>query len=97
MLCTFFPPPGSIFDRVGKVLELNVDSRSPWQRGEPLGLHQVVVHLLGVSLQQRCLLAACRPLRHQLVHTDAHCSGVQHQVGGAVGILKDQVRNIRIV
>ena len=88
---TFPPPPRSLLHRVGHVSELDVDGRSPGQRGEPLGLSQVVLHLLQVSLQQRRLLAACRPLVDPLVHTDTHRPGVQHQVRGPVGVLRKRL------
>lgn len=79
---------------------MDVDGRSPWQRGEPLGLGQAGVRLLALARHcHRPLLAGGGdgsggwPRRaDQFVHAEAHRPGVQHEVRGPIGVLQVRQR-----
>lgn len=40
------PPPGTLSDGVGELIELQVHSRAAWEVGEALSLGDVVLHFL---------------------------------------------------
>lgn len=96
---TFPAPPRPLPHGEGQFLEVDVDGWPPRQRGEPLGLRQAGLCLLAVALHRRLLLASGGgssggggggggPRADQLVHAEEHGPGVQHEVGGAVGVLE---------
>lgn len=86
-LPTFFLPPGSFWDRIGKFLKFNVDSCPPRQGGQALGLGEVVVHFFQMPIQQ-ILLAQLRAAGDHLVHRDAHRLELRHHCGVTAGVLQ---------
>lgn len=63
------PPPRTLADGVGELIELQVHSGAAWEVGETLCLSDVVLHLLQVGEQRRLL--RCPAVEFGLLHGDA--------------------------
>lgn len=63
------PPPGTLADGVGELIELQVHSGAAWEVGKALGLSDVVLHFFQVGEQWRLL--RCPTREFGLLHGDA--------------------------
>lgn len=86
------PPPGTLANGVGELIELQVYSGAAWEVGEALSLGDVVLHFLQVGQQWRLLRPSAGELG--LLHGDADRALLQRLVGHVERLERREEREV---